>query len=148
MNMLRELKYLILIVAISTLASACGSPENKDSPQGQGTNTSMRLEPILHEPDQFLPFLRWAIEVDSLELLQQLCHPDPSRIYSAGTLSFCNIASEEPERVTKFKNWFGGCSQEGEITIEKDMAYVRSLIANGEIHCVHFLELKTEFGML
>ena len=118
----------ITLVFASLILAACGESENK------------KMDPILYEPSEFLPFLRWAIEVDSLELLQKLCHPDPSRIYSEGTSAFCNIATEESERIEKFKQWFGNCTQEGEITIEKDMAYVRALIAGGELHSVHFLE--------
>lgn len=137
--MLRVLKIMTLIVTISTLSVACGGPENEGS-----TNTKTQLEPVLNDPSEFLPFLRWVIEADRLELLQELCHPDPSRIYSEGTVAFCNIASEGPDRIEKFKNWFGTCSQEGEITIEKDMAYVRATIANGEMHSVHFLEKKDD----
>lgn len=139
--MIPNLYTLITIIGINLLF-ACGVPRSANEPNEQGLEHSGQrpLDPIIKEPNEFLPFIRATIRQDSLDLLKYLCHPDPSRMRNLPAVSFCNIGMEDNGQIHKFAGWFGHATIDGAIKIINDTAWVPATLQGGDLHSIHILE--------
>ena len=150
--MFKILKYWRSIIAINLLLASCGESE----PAGIVQNDEALIQNIqtpyldleINEPEEFLSFIRQAINVDSLELIQAACHPDRSRVRDQQTMSFCNIAWDTPDNVADFKRWYINSEVQGEIWSNLDTAWIPTRLADGEKASILVLERSNDLWYL
>lgn len=133
-------KFLISIMSTVVIVVSC----NNSDPQGSEHEANIELNPIITDPTQFIPFVQEVIALDSMELLRELCHPDPTRIRFNNANTLCNIAYDDMSQVEKCKNWFGNSSVVGDITIDGDTARVPAQLGGGDRHPTIILEKQNE----
>lgn len=142
--MLREQKHWISIITVSFLLAACGGagpPENVQDKEVKISMTPTRtLDLSVNDPAEFLPFIHQAIRLDSLELIQLICHPDPSRVRNDQTRAFCNIAVEGSDKINDFKRWYKNATVQGDIWAKGDTAWIPTKLADGEKYSLLVLE--------
>ena len=129
-------KFLISIIWTVALVVSCGN----NDPQESVPETNIALNTNITNPTQFLPIVQEVISLDSLELLQSLCHPDPSRIRYNNANTLCNIGSDNMMEIEKCKNWFNNSSVIDDIIIDQDTAWVPTQLGGGDRYPIIILE--------
>lgn len=130
-------KTFALIFITSALLFACDANEYQEHDVNEQVEISnFKIE----SPDQFLPLVHRILHQDTLELLRNLCHPDPARIRFSNAYTLCNIGSDDMMEIEKCKNWFGNSSVIDEIKVEVDTAWMPVQLGGGERHPIIILE--------
>ena len=129
---------MVLTVSLLFACSNNGDQEHVTNEHAMVVNN------IITSPDQFLPVVQEILHQDSLELLRNICHPDPSRIRYNNANTLCNISSDNMMEIEKCKNWFSNSSVIDEIILNADTAWIPVQLGGGERHPIIILEKDNE----
>lgn len=140
--MVRKIKYWISLVTISLLLAACGDSEYTETVREQKpvVRSTPTLDLVVNDPSEFLPFIHQAIRLDSLELLELICHPNPERVRNDQTRSFCTVGKGATVRKMEFKRLYQNSVVQGDIWSKGDTAWIPTKLANGDKYSIHVLE--------
>ena len=130
---------------LAVILMSCGGNDSSTDQNIESEQTTPReVNVVIHEPEEFLPFIHEVITLDSLELLKNLCHPDVSRIRFNNAHTVCNIRSDDMVEIDKFLHWFSNASVDGEIRTAGDTTWIPLQLGNGERHPVAILEKEND----
>jgi hypothetical protein len=115
-----------------------------DNTQGSVSEAQYGINAVIANPEQFLPFIKDVIAIDSIALLKDLCHPDQSRIRFRNAYTLCNIRTDDMQEIDKFRHWFKNASVQGKIEQMGDTAWIPVELGDDERHPIIILERINE----
>lgn len=133
-----------IVASLAIFLIGCGENENASELGDPIKKDKVRIDNVINDPSEILPFIKYVIQTDSLELLTELCHPDPNRIRHRNALFLCQIGTDNLERIDTFRNWFANASIDSTIVVIADTVWMPLQLGNGEKHPTMVLEKEGE----